>query len=169
MQDLHTERLFITSLNATHSEFIIELLNSAGWLKFIGERNIKTSADAENYINKINNAENLTYWVAKLKETNTPIGIVTLIKRDYLDHHDIGFAFLPQYAKQGLALEATKAVLADVMQKQPFEKILATTIPENVSSINLLQKLGLQFQEEIVPDGTKLQVFAAQRDKLILS
>lgn len=169
MQDLYTERLFITSLNATHSEFIIELLNSAGWLKFIGERNIRTSADAENYINKINNAENLTYWVAELKETNTPIGIVTLIKRDYLDNHDIGFAFLPQYAKQGFALEATKTVLKEVMQKQQFERMLATTIPENVSSINLLQKLGLQFQEEIEPDGAKLQVFAAQKDELILS
>ena len=47
--------------------------------------------------------------------------------------------------------------------------MLATTIPENVSSINLLQKLGLQFQEEIEPDGTKLQVFAAQRNNLILA
>lgn len=167
--NLFTNRLNIVPLNTNYKEFIIELLNSAGWLKFIGERNVKTSADAENYINKINNAENLTYWVAELKETNAPIGIITLIKRDYLDHHDIGFAFLPQYAKQGFAFEATKAILKEVMQKQQFEKMLATTIPENVSSINLLQKLGLRFQEEIEPDGIKLQVFAAQKDRLILS
>ena len=32
------------------TEFIIQLLNSPGWLKFIGDRNVKTEDDAKAYL-----------------------------------------------------------------------------------------------------------------------
>ena len=87
------------------------------------------------------------------------MGIVSFIKRDYLDHHDIGFAFLPQFSNQGFAFEAVNAVLEKLVQDDEHSTILATTIPENIKSITLLLKLGFIFEKQIENDGEKLSVY----------
>ena len=94
---MSTERLYLESLTFHDNEFILELVNSKGWLKFIGDRNIKSLSDSSTYIQKILDNPNTIYWVVKIKNSKTNIGIITFIKRDYLEHHDIGFAFLPDY------------------------------------------------------------------------
>ena len=157
---LKTERLLIEPLTLSDNNFILELLNTEGWIKFIGQRNINSTADATAYIQKIIDNTNTTYWAVKLKGTQTTIGVVTLIKRDYLEHHDIGFAFLPQFANKGYAYEAASAFLKYVMSSFKFSTILATTVPENSSSIKLLKKLGLEFAKEIETDGEVLWVYS---------
>jgi hypothetical protein len=107
--------------------------------------------------------------VVHLRETVTAIGIVTFIKRDYLEHFDIGFAFLPEHANNGYAYEAATAVLQDVMNDPYHKNILATTIKENKSSIKLLEKLGLSFEKEIQHGNDTLSVYAVSIDKLQLN
>ena len=41
-----TDRLLLDSLTPDDTEFILELVNTAGWLRFIGDRNIRTVDDA---------------------------------------------------------------------------------------------------------------------------
>ncbi|MCY7293634.1 MAG: GNAT family N-acetyltransferase, partial [Ferruginibacter sp.] len=151
-----TERLTLRELTAADNQFIFELVNTPGWIKFIGDRNVKTSEDADNYIQKIISNPNISYRVVTLLDHQTAIGLVTFIKRDYLDHPDIGFAFLPAYSKQGYAFEATKEVLNDLLNQQEHSTILATTIPQNSSSIQLLKKLGLSFSKQITHEGELL-------------
>ena len=101
----------------------------------------------------------MNYWVVKLKEDLTSIGIITLMKRDYLDHPDIGFAFLPGYNGHGYAYEAADDILKNIFNDKKLPHILATTMPENIRSVNLLKKLGLRFEKEIENDNTKLHVY----------
>ena len=161
MQDNYkTNRLLLRKLTPGDTAFIFELVNTPGWIKFIGDRNIKTSEDADKYIQKIITNPAINYRVVTLPENNTPIGLVTFIKRNYLDDADIGFAFLPAYNKQGYAFEATKEVLSDLLNQHEHSTILATTIPENSSSIQLLKKLGFSFNKEITHESELLQVFS---------
>jgi RimJ/RimL family protein N-acetyltransferase len=160
-----TERLSLEKLSDNDADFILELVNTAGWLKFIGERNVKTKANALNYVQKINANANIIYWVVHLHDTHAPIGIVTLIKRDYLDYHDIGFAFLPQYARQGFAYEATNAVLQDLFFDKKYKTILASTIINNESSIQLLKKLGFSFSKELKIGNDELYLFSITKDE----
>ena len=160
ISNFKTERLVLRELTAADNQFIFELLNTAGWIKFIGNRNIKTIEDADNYIQKIITKPNISYRVVTLTDNQTAIGLVTFIKRDYLDHPDIGFAFLPAYNKQGYAFEATKEVLTNLLYQSDYSTILATTIPENNLSIQLLKKLGFSFSKEITYEGELLQVFS---------
>ncbi len=155
-----TNRLLLSELTLSDAAFIKELVNTAEWIKFIGERNVTTTADAKVYIQKLIDNPDINYWVVKLKKDNTPLGIITLIKRTYLDHHDIGFAFLPKHAKQGFAYEAAITVLTDVLQDPVHFTILATTIPENKSSIALLEKLGLHLSKEFEHGGERLLLYA---------
>lgn len=167
VETIETERLNLSEVDAAiHAAFIFELLNTPGWLAFIGERNIKSLEDASNYIQKIQESPIVNYWVASLKEIGTPIAIVSYVKRDYLKHWDIGFAILPQYASQGYAYEAAKRILKEVL-KNPFSNyIVATVMQENTPSIKLLEKLGLTFQEEIERDGKLLCLYGEHIDKL---
>ena len=159
-----TERLFLRELNSDDNTFIFELLNTAGWKKFIGDRNIHTHEDAEQYIQKILSNADVSYRVVTLINGQTTVGIVTLIKRNYLEHHDIGFAFLPAYARQGYAFEASAAVLADLFKSNQHQTILATTLKENISSIQLLQKLGFSFSKEITNENDTLQLFSINKN-----
>ncbi len=161
-----TERLFLRNLKADDNAFIFELLNTPGWIKFIGDRNIKTSEDADKYIQKITGNPDINYRVVTLQQDKTAIGLVTLIKRNYLDHPDIGFAFLPAYNRQGYAFEATNTVLHDLLKKSAYSTVLATTIPENNASIHLLKNLGFSFSKEITNEGEQLHVFTITKDEL---
>jgi len=162
---LLTERLLLEPLSENDDDFILELLNTEGWLKFIGDRNIHSKTDALAYIKKVNGNQNMVYWTVKMKDTKSAIGLVTLIKREYLEHKDIGFAFLPNFSNKGYAHEATMAVLTYLTKHNAFTNIAAVTLPENISSIKLLQKLGLQFEKEIAVKNETLHIYSASADK----
>ncbi|RYY66554.1 MAG: N-acetyltransferase, partial [Chitinophagaceae bacterium] len=110
-----TERLTIAPLQEADHLFIMELLNTEGWIKFIGDRNVHSPEDALAYIHKVNANNAIRYWTVKTKHNNIPIGIVTLIQRDYLHQPDIGFAFLPAAAGKGYALEASAALMEKLL------------------------------------------------------
>lgn len=155
-----TDRLLLRTLTPGDAEFIRDLVNTPGWIKFIGERNVKTLEDAHQYIKKIISNPHVEYRVVTLPHEQKAIGIISFIKRDYLDHHDIGFAFLPAYAGQGYAFEAAEVVLVDLLKLNAPTTILATTLTDNHSSIKLLRKLGFIFSKEIVNETETLQLYS---------
>lgn len=161
-----TDRLIIEPLSESDTDLIIELVNSEGWIKFIGHRSMKSEADACAYIQRVNANQNVKYWIAKLKDTKKSIGLVTLIKRDYLEHSDIGFAFLPAFSNKGYAYEATRSVLIDWVKCNGHTYVLGETLPENNTSIKLLRKLGLKFEKEIEIENKVLHIYGVAVNKL---
>ncbi len=157
MQNIHTERLLLSQFAATDAAFIFELLNTPTWIQFIGERNINTLEDAENYIvqklmpSYIENG--FGFFAVKLKENNVPIGMCGFIKREGLDEVDIGFAFLPLYTGKGYAFEAAHASLIHAKDELKITNLLAITTKENEHSIRLLEKLGLVFEKNVYIPG----------------
>jgi RimJ/RimL family protein N-acetyltransferase len=84
-----------------------------------------------------------------------PIGLVGLVKRDYLPEPDLGFALLDAYAGRGLAYEAASAVLP-LARAQGLQRLLAITDPDNRRSIGLLHRLGFELDgPQAVPGGAK--------------
>lgn len=141
--NITTERLRIRPISITDAKFMINLVNSDGWLKFIGNRNILTIHDAEKYICNILENNNFYYNVFELKANRKAIGIITFLKRDDEQYPDIGFAITPQYEKNGYTLEASKAYLNKLKESNAYNNIIAITLPNNLSSKKLLTKLGL--------------------------
>lgn len=94
-----------------------------------------------------------------------------LVKRDGLEHPDVGYAFLPPYWSQGYAFEAASAVLADARERLRLDRILAIVSPDNDSSIRLLERLGLRFEKTIRlkddADEVSLFTLATQPDALL--
>lgn len=163
-----TERLRLSWLDVADTDFIKKLVNTPGWLQFIGDRNIYTYEDALAYVHRIINAPTVTYWVVRLRQDGTPAGIITFIKREYLQHSDIGFAFLPEYEGKGYAYEAVCTVLKDLAAKPQHDHILATTLKENTKSVKLLEKLGLKFDRVIEDGHESLMLYGAPSSELKL-
>lgn len=161
-----TDRLVLEPLSENEAHFILELLNTEGWIKYIGNRNIGSEMDARAYIDPINNTAGIDYWVAKQKADRNPIGLVTLMQRDYLEFKDIGFAFLPDFTGKGYAYEATREVLMDLMANGRINVILAITQRENVASVRLIKRLGLKFERTVSWDDRELDVYRASKKML---
>ncbi|MFL5741272.1 MAG: GNAT family N-acetyltransferase [Flavisolibacter sp.] len=144
-----TPRLRLREFSLDDTAFILELVNSKGWLRFIGDRNIHTREEAVHYLTNgplKSYAENgFGLWLVELQDA-TPIGMCGLIRRNYLDHPDIGFAFLPQYASKGYGYESAKAILDCAENHLHFPGIYAIATLDNEISHKLIEKLGLQFQ-----------------------
>jgi [ribosomal protein S5]-alanine N-acetyltransferase len=150
---IETDRLAISHLTLDDAAFIIKLVNSPGWLQYIGDRNVKTLEDARRYLENgpMRSYEQWGFGLYRVavKNTNTAIGMCGLIKREGLADIDIGFALLPAYAGQGYAYEAAAAVLSYGKTQLGLQRIVAICMVDNTPSIKLLQKLGLRFEKMI--------------------
>ncbi|HEU5097697.1 MAG TPA: GNAT family N-acetyltransferase [Roseiflexaceae bacterium] len=146
---LETDRLILRRFSAGDAAFILELVNDPGWLRFIGDRGVRTLEDARNYIQNgpVEMYDRLGFglYAVDLKGGGTPIGMCGLLKRATLPAVDLGFAFLPRFAGQGYAAEAAAAVLAYAHQALGLARVLAITSPDNTRSIKLLERIGFQF------------------------
>lgn len=147
-----TERLFIREFTTDDAAFIIDLVNTPSWLRYIGDRKVKTKEDAIRYLEngpiKSYKDHGFGLNMVMLKGEALPIGMCGLIKRDTLDDVDIGFAFLPSYEKKGYAFEAASAMLKTA-QSLGLKRVVAITLPINESSVRLLKKLNMQFEKTI--------------------
>jgi [ribosomal protein S5]-alanine N-acetyltransferase len=161
---IETDRLIISHFSIDDAAFILKLVNSPGWLQYIGDRNVKNLDDARQYLEN-GPLKSYTQWGfglyrAALKNTNTAIGMCGLIKRQELEDIDIGFALLPAYAGQGYAHEAASAVLNHATKHLGLQRIAAITMVDNAASMKLLQKLGLRFEKMIRLNNEDLALLA---------
>lgn len=167
MTVLETERLTLRRLTTDDAAFIFRLVNEPSWLRFIGDKGVKTLDDARDYIRNgpIASYERFGFglYLAELKGSSRPIGMCGLLKRDALEHPDIGFALLPEFWGQGYAYESAAAVMAFGKDVLGLDRILAVTNPDNYGSIRLLEKLGLRANGTVMlsDDGPELRVYAS--------
>ena len=150
---LATDRLVLRRLSADDAAFILELVNDPDWLRFIGDRKVRTLDDAREYIRKgpVDSYARLGYGLYAMvrKEGGAPIGMCGLLRRDFLDGADIGFALLPAHRGKGYAREAARATLAYARNVLGLGRILAITSHDNERSGRLLEEIGLQFERVI--------------------
>lgn len=148
-----TERLIIRPMSLDDAEFIFELYNSPKFIKYIGDRNIKTLSDAENYIRNrfLPQFEKLGFgnYLIVTKDENQKIGGVGVFEREGLDVVDIGFSLLERFEGKGYAYEAAFKVKSIGMDEFGLKKISAITTKDNFSSQKLIEKLGLKFQKYV--------------------
>lgn len=153
MSVCETARLVLRPLTADDATFIVALLNDPDWLRFIGDRKVRTRADAVRYIADGPQAMRARHGFALdavvRKADGATMGLCGLIKRDNLDDVDLGFAFLPAYRRAGYAREAAQAALDHGERAFALARVAAITSPDNVRSIRLLESLGFVFQRTI--------------------
>ena len=162
MTIIETERLRLRELTLEDAAFIFELVNDPAWLRYIGDRGVRTVEDAGRYILDGPRASYAQHgfglYLAEQKENYTPLGICGILKRATLAEVDIGFAFLPRFRALGYACEAAAATLGYAHEKFGLRRIVAITSPNNERSIKLLEKLGFAFERMLHLDENSPEV-----------
>ena len=174
MEDLKkykTERLILQPTTVEDAAFFLKLLNTPKWLKNIGDRNVHTIEDAENYIRDrvypmfLKNGYG-NYTVIR-KSDQMKIGSCGLYNRPGVEGVDIGFAFLPEFEHNGYGYESAHFLMNLGFREFNLSSISAITSKENTASQNLLKKLGLSFVKMIrLPnDKEELMLFNRSQNK----
>jgi RimJ/RimL family protein N-acetyltransferase len=162
---IETEQLILRWLTPDDAAFILELLNDPSWIRFIGDRGVRSLEDARNYIvtgpMEMYSRLGFGLYMTELKDAaRTPIGICGLIKRDSLEDVDLGFAFLSRFQTKGYGFEAASATLVYGREQLGLKRIVAITSEDNDGSSRLLEKVGMKFEGMIVlahdPEELKL-------------
>ena len=166
---IETPRLVIRRFVPDDAPFVLELLNEPGWLRFIGDKGIRTVEGARLYIErgpmKSYEAHGFGLSLVALRESGVPVGMAGLIRREGLDDVDVGFAFLERHMGRGYAREAAEAVIARGWEEFGLPRIVAITTPDNERSIRLLEAIGFRFERVFrMPGGDEdLNLYARER------
>ncbi len=166
MNLIETERLTLRWMDADDAAFMLALLNDPGWLRYIGDRGVRTLAQARRYI--LEGPAAMTarlgfgLYLVREKAGARPVGICGLVKRDFLDDVDLGYAFLAQYCGQGYARESAAAVLDYAKRELGLRRVVAALRSDNAASARLLVKLGMRHEGMVQhPDQARvLELFA---------
>ncbi len=158
---LETERLRLREVDQRDAEFLIEVLNEPAFIRFVADRGVRTRADALDYL-----AKKITpsyrefgfgFYVVELKTSREPIGMCGLIKRETLDDVDIGYSILQRFWGRGYAFESAAALMKYGREQLGIPRIVGFTAPDNLSSIKLLEKLGLRYEKTIQLPGYEVE------------
>jgi RimJ/RimL family protein N-acetyltransferase len=156
MSSLATARLVIRDLSQADAAFILELMNDPDFIAFIGDKGVRDLAGAEKYLREGPLASYARHgfglWEVTLPD-GTPVGTCGLLKRDFLAHPDLGYAFLARYRGLGYAHEAAAAVLRHARERLGITTLHAITAAQNPGSVKLLGKLGFAFVQFIQQPG----------------
>ena len=162
---IETERLILRKFTVDDAPFILELLNTPNWLRFIGDRNVHNVEEAKQFLlngyMKSYETHGFGFYAVMEKGTQNLIGMCGLVKRDTLEDVDIGFAFMPDFMGKGYGFEAALATLHYAQNVLKLDTVIAIVNPENNVSIGLIKKIGLQFEKMITfyPEEKELMLF----------
>ena len=164
MTVLETERLYLRHFSGDDAEFIVDLLSQPSFLQYIGDRGVRSADDARRYIARGPLQSYTRYgfglYAVELKDRRVTAGMCGLMKKPWLAHADLAYAFLPRFWSQGYAREAAAAVLDEGRDVWRLDRVLAVVTPDNAPSIRLLEKLGFAFEQTIAApdDGAGLSM-----------
>ncbi|UHQ56462.1 GNAT family N-acetyltransferase [Microbulbifer sp. YPW16] len=144
---LETDRLLLSEFTGDDTTPVLAVLNDPDFIRNVADRGIRTADQARGYLRETllpSYCQNSFGMYRVMLRDGTDIGMCGLVKRQWLDYPDIGFAFLPAYRGQGYAQEAARAVIELARNKLGLAVIKGIVNPDNGPSIRLLERLGLQ-------------------------
>lgn len=165
---LRTPRLVVRELEFGDAPFVVELLNDEAFLRHIGDRGVRTVADAREYLLQGPLASYVRHghglWCVTTNADGTALGICGLLKRPALPEVDLGFAFLPAHRGKGYAHEAAAAVLAYGHAALGLRAIAAIVAPDNAASVRVLDSLGMRFVRRVrlSPEDVELLYYLSE-------
>jgi len=154
---VETSRLRLRELTEADAAFALALLNDPDFLAHIGDKGVRTLEDAVGYLRSGPLASYAAHghglWAVESRADGALLGMSGLLRRDWLDAPDLGYAFLPAARGQGIASEAARAVLDVAKSRFAMPRVVAIVSPANVASIRLLEGVGFVAAGTVVPPG----------------
>jgi RimJ/RimL family protein N-acetyltransferase len=159
---IETERLKLREMSEVDAAFMLEILNDPGFVRYVGDRGVRTIEEAARYISErfveSYRRNGFGLWLVETKDEGAPAGICGLLNRGTLPGVEVGYAFLPPFRSKGYAFEAASAATAYARDVLDLPRLYAVVNPDNAVSIRVLEKLGLRFERMVRLSGEESDV-----------
>lgn len=152
-----TKRLELGAITSADAEAFYRLNSHPEVMQLTGEPPLQSLEEAEKAIIDYPDFDEVGYgrWGCVLKGEKGMIGFCGLKYIASLDEVDLGYRFLPEYWGKGYATEASNASVRFGFEVLGLESIIAMVLPENLASIRVLEKVGLQREGVVDYEGLK--------------
>lgn len=148
MDVLTTARLRLRWFEEADAPFVVELLNEPAWIRHIYDAQVRTAPQAVAWIRdrllKRYWLLGYGFWAVERLADGQILGLAGLIKRDGLEHPDIGYGFPARFWGHGYAREAAAATFDYARQVLGLRDLMGTTGVDNHASGRVLMAIGLR-------------------------
>ena len=145
---IETERLLLRPLSYRDAEDVFAYASRPETSRYLSWPPHTSITDSEIFIATVLTAyakEAPPLWAAVLKEEDRVIGTISFLTHNHIHGYaDIGYVLTPEAWGQGLATEATCAILDYGFTEMGLNRIEAQVRTSNKASARVLEKAGFQ-------------------------
>lgn len=157
-----TPRLVLRQITIDDAPLILKLNSNPEIVKYLHEPPLKTVEQAEEIITSIilpQYKNNLGRWAIITKDNHDFIGWCGLKYRQEIDEIDLGYRLMQKAWGKGFASEAAQHCLAHGFNKLNLKIITGRAHIENLASIKVLEKIGMDFIGEGIVDDCPVRTY----------
>jgi ribosomal-protein-alanine N-acetyltransferase len=165
---LTTERLILREFELTDAEAMFNLNRDEEVLRYIGDKQFESIEDANNFFKNYPDYEKNGFgrWALVTKGDKEVIGWCGLKKHED-NTVDIGYRIFKNQWNKGYATEASIACLEYGFQVFELDEIIANAATENKASIRVMEKIGMEFQQNMACEGIEDAVRYIKKNNLL--
>ena len=165
---LTTERLILREFELTDSEAMFNLNSDEEVLRYTGDKQFESIEDANNFFKNYPDYEKNGFgrWALVTKGDKEVIGWCGLKKHED-NTVDIGYRIFKNQWNKGYPTEASIACLEYGFQVFELDEIIANAATENKASIRVMEKIGMEFQQNMACEGIEDAVRYIKKNNLL--
>ena len=164
---LETDRLLLRHFNLDDAEAFFRMVSDPEVTRYTGGVGAKTLEEARKELEQrpLRDYQVHGYgrFAAVYKATGQVIGFAGLKYLEDVNEVDLGYRFFKEYWGQGLATEASKALVPYGFDVVRLPRIIAFADPENKASRRVLEKVGFTFEKLTTYQGHNVAWYGINR------
>ena len=164
-----TPRLILRQFTEEDASLILQLNSDPEILKYVHEPVLTTEEQAKKILTEIilpQYKNNLGRWAIHTKSNYEFIGWCGLKYRFESNDIDLGYRLKKDAWGKGYATEAAKQTLEFGLNNLSLQLITGRAHIKNIASINVLEKIGMQFIGEGIIDDCPVKTYTISRQQL---
>jgi RimJ/RimL family protein N-acetyltransferase len=157
---INTPRLILREFDVSDAHSFYELNSDSLVMKYTGDLEFKSVDESRALIENYSAYRDSGYgrWTVIQKETGECLGWCGL-KKHPDGMVDLGYRFHQRYWGNGYATEAAEACLAYGFKELGIEEVIGRTARENLASVRVLEKIGMEYWKDAPCEGIIDSVF----------
>ena len=148
---IETDRLLLREIILDDAPDMLRLHSIPEVQKYTGDPVITSQEEIREKIEEIRTRDYQNHgfgrWATFLKDGHIFVGWAGLVYLPEFDEVDLGYRFLPEFWGQGIATEASLAILDYGFNTLKLERIVAIAMKEHKASIRVMEKVGMTFEK----------------------
>jgi ribosomal-protein-alanine N-acetyltransferase len=153
IQSLRTDRLLLERMRPEDADDMIAMQQDDRFVEAFGHRS--TPEHVRGFVSRsVELWERLGYglWTVRDQETGAFVGRggIQPVSIDGVEEVELGYAFLPEWWGRGLATEMSRTALEVGFERLELPDIVAFTMPTNLRSRHVMEKLRFTFERQFV-------------------